>query len=108
MRIGLRKFIHEGERYPRGYGHAWVDYDFNVAVCYPIPLNIILSCARNLYFKLLRSRANDMFGKAYAAGVRSGTLGNEPAYQRGYKDGEDAYRERILKGFNDNLNKIKE
>lgn len=38
----IRKLIWQGERYPRGYGMAWLDYDRNAAVCYPIPFNVVM------------------------------------------------------------------
>jgi hypothetical protein len=38
----LRRLIWQGERYPRGYGMAWLDYQRNAAVCYPIPLNVVM------------------------------------------------------------------
>ena len=41
----LRKDIWQGERYPRGYGMAWLDFVRNSAVCYPIPLNVVMRAA---------------------------------------------------------------
>ena len=41
----IRKLIWQGERYPRGYGMAWLDFERNAAVCYPIPLNVVMRAA---------------------------------------------------------------
>jgi hypothetical protein len=41
----IRKLIWRGERYPKGYGVAWLDYQRNAAVCYPIPLNVVMRAA---------------------------------------------------------------
>lgn len=46
----MRIFIGNGQKYPRWYGLAWIDFERNAAVCYPIPLNII---ARTVYLAWL-------------------------------------------------------
>lgn len=38
----IRKLIWQGQKFPRGYGMAWLDYRRNAAVCYPIPLNVVM------------------------------------------------------------------
>ena len=45
VKMRIRKLIWQGERYPRGYGMAWLDFQRNAAVCYPIPLNVIVRAA---------------------------------------------------------------
>lgn len=42
--------LEEGQEIPFGYGFAWYEFDVRGMVCYPIPINIIASAIRRLYF----------------------------------------------------------
>lgn len=46
MRLRFYLYLGEGEIYPNWYGVAWIDFAANRAVCYPIPLNIIVRAFR--------------------------------------------------------------
>lgn len=48
----MQKRVPACERYPRGYGLAWVDWLTNEGVCYPIPLNWLLCLGRKLLILL--------------------------------------------------------
>ena len=41
--------IREGERLPLGYGIAYYDYDRDVAMCMPVPINAIVGAIRYAY-----------------------------------------------------------
>lgn len=44
----LRRYVREGERIPRGYGVAWLEFERGIKgepAVYPIPLNIIMRAA---------------------------------------------------------------
>lgn len=49
MAVTLQKYISAGQTYPKWYGVAWIDYCANRAVCYPIPLNILIRAGRFLW-----------------------------------------------------------
>ena len=68
----LSKFCNEGEILPTGYGVAWHDWQCNRAVCYPIPLNVVVGIARAFYFWLRYDyRKSPIFGaEAYYQGYR--------------------------------------
>ncbi len=47
--MSMRRLVYQGERYPKGYGMARLDYPRNAAVCYPIPLNVVMRLAYVLW-----------------------------------------------------------
>jgi hypothetical protein len=50
--IKMRKEIRESVQIPKYYGIAWVSYETNIAVCYPIPLNLIFGFALMVWIVL--------------------------------------------------------
>ena len=54
--IVKRKEIIEGSIIPRFYGVAYVEWSRRVFVCYPVPLNLIVHWARELWFWLISGR----------------------------------------------------
>jgi len=44
------KYQKPGEMLPRGYGVAYRRFDVDDRVCYPIPLNVVVFLAREVYF----------------------------------------------------------
>ncbi len=50
MRISKQKL--EGERPPKGYGVAWIDFDCATWTCYPIPFNWLARAVREAYFRI--------------------------------------------------------
>ena len=67
------KRLHQGYRIPRGWGIAWFQYDRDIAVVMPLPLNWIAGWTRNAYYRLM-------------AGPRECAF--KAVYQRGFMDGE--------------------
>jgi|GEM_PF-6171247 hypothetical protein len=45
----IQRIVREGELMPRFYGIAWRNYFRREAVCFPVPLNVILAFARQAY-----------------------------------------------------------
>jgi len=45
----VKKFIREGEAFPRWYGIAYREVHRLGAICYPIPLNLIVSVWHHFY-----------------------------------------------------------
>ena len=75
MRLQIRLDLLQGAEVPRWYGVAWHDYNRDVAVCYPVPLNILFGWARLVWMWLrFRSvpRRWDTLRQAYEAGHLAG------------------------------------
>lgn len=69
----MRKIIREGEKYPRGYGLAYIRYWLDEAVCYPIPLNVLVALLYRLKW-WLKSPGIKLYelGQARAKGWEAG------------------------------------
>ena len=87
----MRRFVKEGERFPRGYRLAYYDPCCDVAICYPLPFNWIVGWTRQIYYALQkgpRDRLDAAFAKKASAMWNSG-------YEIGHRNGlEDGYRRR--------------
>ncbi len=70
----LRKEIKRYEMIPPWYGIAWLRYDADVAVCYPLGLNLIIRLFRSAYILM------KMAGHGAMQNPRE-------AYLQGFKDG---------------------
>ena len=63
---------------PAWYGVAWIRYDNDSAVCYPVPLNLIAAALRGIWiwmrhgYRSVPSSTRD----AYAQGLRDGMRSN--------------------------------
>jgi hypothetical protein len=66
----LARRIREAAPYPRGYGYAYHDAA-RWAVCYPVPLNLLVGLARRAYARA-RAGVSDPAAAAYAAGYLAG------------------------------------
>ena len=51
--IGRRELV-EGSRIPWGYGLSYRPFDRDVAVCYPVPLHLIVRWCRDLWFWIVK------------------------------------------------------
>jgi hypothetical protein len=49
--LAVKKLITEGIRLPTGYGFSYFDMGAQVAVCYPIPINVLVRAWRWLIIK---------------------------------------------------------
>ena len=73
IRIELRQC----EAMPKYYGLAWHEYYRNIAVCMPIPLNVIAYILRNVYLWMTWFGKNDLLSQAYAKGRDDGHKEND-------------------------------
>ena len=73
----ITKYIKMGQMLPAYYGIAWHQFDRDIAVCLPVPLNLVVAILRNIYsfikFGHIRVFANQ-----------------RDAYRQGYSDGKNA------------------
>lgn len=80
----LKRLVRPCEMAPWGYGLAYREFNMNVAVCYPVPLNLVIRWARNLFFWLACPKPTY---KELYEGV-SAQLGEA---QQARRDAEDRY-----------------
>ena len=78
--IILRKFVPIYETLPRGYGLAWRDWERHGAICYPIPLNWIISIMRAVWL-WLKFPMWDSLKKNQSAKIKR-LIGDETAHIR--------------------------
>lgn len=88
----LRREVAPGVRIPDWYGEAYVDYARQYLVCYPIPLNWLVSVWRAVLFRLkrgiLRDYENRVFQRGRSEGWAAGTeRGRGDGFQAGYEEG---------------------
>lgn len=50
--ITLRQEVEQGCRLPRGYGFAYRDFAANLTIAYPVPLNLFVRWARDVWWAL--------------------------------------------------------
>lgn len=70
----IRKEICHGDVIPAWYGVAWIAVMRDVAVCYPIPLNLIAAALRGLWIWAMH-------------GYRAVPIDPRAAYAQGFADG---------------------
>lgn len=73
--LTLREEVNEGMMRRKFYGIAYFDWDRDVKVYYPIPLNILIKTSRNIYFWLMR------FWPSYYDRIK------EKSFERGWAKG---------------------
>lgn len=99
----LRIQIEEGGMFPRGYGVAYRDWPTLTAVCYPMPLNVLIGWSRRVLFWVMHGVAmgkleRDLALKVFAArrdGIATGRaqmtdrLATDTlrSYERGLQEG---------------------
>ncbi len=92
MHPPLRRIIDQGEIVPQGYGVAWRDWNRDAAICYPVPLNVLLGWLRFAYI-WIRFRAVPHSLDRCIRGIIA--TAERDAYSRGYDRGlrqQDGYR----------------
>jgi hypothetical protein len=78
-KLQLRKYLGPGECLPAWYGIAWVEWQSDRGVCYPVPLNIIAGVIRATWiwlrhgWRIVPVNSRD----AYAQGLRDGRNENQ-------------------------------
>lgn len=80
--------IHEGERYPIGYGFAWRNYESRSVEAYLIPLNFLARWGRELYIWLAKPHYHER------------DIIHQRAYKLGYATATEHY-EKLLKVQNE-------
>ena len=92
----MRREVSEAAIVPFGYGVAYWRWDRPVAVCYPVPINVLVSLARRFWFALVRFGGwSDPSVQAYIDGLTQGRKeGAEIRYQEGRTD---AFKEVALR-----------
>ena len=97
MKLRIPRYrLEEGERIPWGYGLAYYDFAYAQAVCYPIPLNLIVNVCRKIYWKLAKPsfpKWESELAKAYQRGLVKGWKLRQ---ERFGKDFEEWRKERKL------------
>ena len=78
-KLRIRVEVREGEVVPKGYDVAYWANWYRVAVCYPIPLNMIISLFDNLR-QYLRPGVPDVWWQGHEVGYKAG-------HRDGYRDG---------------------
>lgn len=85
----IRRYVQLNEMTPRAYGRAWITYEWGrqLAVCYPVPLNLIVGWARNAWLWMRHG----------TPGVDIVSL--ERARSQGYEEALAQYREDYHRGY---------
>ena len=83
----LRKVIWEGHEIPTGYGIAWLKSPSFDAVCYPIPLNILLRYLRTIWHFCVKPNEGAL--KWWHEGFEEGY---DAGHKQGYKDAIEVCR----------------
>jgi len=70
--------ILEGQKIPKYYGIAWPDYNRQVYICYPFPLNLIIGFIKLVYYKVryfyFKSEYDEKLRDAYLKGMQEWLL----------------------------------
>jgi hypothetical protein len=91
MRISKLEYA-DGARLPWWCGVAYWRWDAQVAVCLPIPLNILVGAARDTYFWLKATRRPGWVDRQLQAVMERGRT---EGYARGLKDGHAQQLDRL-------------
>lgn len=82
----LGKEIHNGEIMPTGYGYAWHEWNRDVIVMVPIPLNFVVQFARWAYYQLRTKHVKARIDNAYWDGLARGREQERQCYEIAYID----------------------
>ncbi len=78
MLVTKIRYVQEGEKLPWWLGLAYWEWSRPVAVCYPIPLNLLIRWSRNVYFWVKASHRPDWLAnrlqEAHDAGFHKGIM----------------------------------
>lgn len=100
MIITSREYA-EGARIPFWWGVSYLSWESDRAICYPIPLNLLIRWSRDLYYWIKATRRfgwrDNQVIDAYARGEDAGKI---EGYTLGVKDG----RNQILYLIEEKLN----
>jgi len=88
-RIDIFTEIQPGERFPRFYGWVYTNFERQVQIVCPIPLNLLIASLRKIYYRLLRGLAPSCYDKA----IKEAKI----KFQDVFLDRERRIRERVHK-----------
>ena len=80
----IAKEVRKGEVIPEWYGVAWVRWEVDEAICYPMPLNLLIAAARAIAiwmrygYRAVPYNARDAYAQGLRDGKRSNAGGNAP------------------------------
>ena len=106
------KRINEGEQMPKWYGVAYRDFAMYQAVCYPIPLNIIVATWNKVLWWLTQPSTlynNDVtdsrslhktYSDGYLSGLRAGQAEKQSAVNDAFADGRRAAYDELERELN--------
>lgn len=98
-KVFTRQAIQYGAKIPFGYGIAYRDFAMDVAICYPIPINLVVRWVRNFYEmiayrihstmfqKQLEDIATSSYEKGFKAGQEIRKHEADKLYRQGYENG---------------------
>lgn len=73
----LRKLIKEYDQLPPFYGIAWWEFRSNIAICYPIPFNLLIRIIRDIWISIclihrkVDMNPRDAYWEGYYDGMKS-------------------------------------
>lgn len=75
----IEKEVRQGEIIPGWYGVAWVRWEDDAAICYPMPLNLLVAAVRAIAIWMRHGYRAVPYNtrEAYAQGLRDGKRSNE-------------------------------
>jgi len=76
----LKKIVYEGQQTPKCYGLAYFKHDAGYAVCYPIPINILIRVWLKLKYGLFKIGIEDIYEQAFNQGWQQGWETAKRAY----------------------------
>ncbi|WP_291015308.1 hypothetical protein [Hydrogenophaga sp.] len=85
----MKKTIKPGQMIPAWYGIAWQNFDSRTAVCYPVPINVIVATGRAFWlwlrygYKPVPIDPRDAFVQGVSEGYHSGLLEGKKAKCKG-------------------------
>lgn len=83
-RLRIAKEVRQGQVIPAWYGVAWYRWDADLAICYPMPFNLVFAAIRAVViwvrhgYRAMPYSARD----AYAQGLRDGKRSNNVNKER--------------------------
>lgn len=85
MRVYRLKKISEGGLIPKGYGFAYIEYERDMYILYPIPLNLIIRFLREIYYRVLIGICETKSEKIISCIQQKA---HSEGYAVGYEDGQ--------------------
>lgn len=107
----IKRIVNEGERFPKGYGLAWRDFEKGTGIFLPLGIHLIVRWSRDFYWWIvfvgrpgwLEKREHEIYLKARGEyfeatndAWRAGhEAGSREGWHKGWEEGYDAATKRI-------------